>query len=340
MQAVATYKALPCEEPRALVDLELPDPTPGDRDLLIRVEAVSVNPADYRMRLRKADDGQAAVLGWDVAGTVEQVGKRAETSFAPGDRVFYSGDLNRQGANCELHAVDARIVGHRPLTLSAAQAAALPLTALTAWEALFERIGIVRIDEGAVRTMLILGGAGGVGSMAVQLAKTVPGLRVLATASSPESQAWCRRLGADEVLDHSQDLRGQLVSIGLTEVEYVLILSHPDEHFDAVSELLAPHGTICCVVPFNQPTDLNRLMRKSARFAWEFMFTRPMFHTSDLIKQSSILNEIARMVDTGLLVSTMSEDMGFICAANLRRAHARLEQGHTLGKLVLTSAWR
>lgn len=338
MQAVAVYKALPCEDPQALVDLELPDPTPGEDDLLVRVEAISVNPADYRMRLRKPDDGEATVLGWDVAGTVEQVGQRAEAAFAPGDRVFYAGDLNRPGANCELHAVDARIVGHRPLTLSAAQAAALPLTALTAWEALFERIGVVRSDPG--RAVLILGGAGGVGSMAIQLAKTMQGLRVLATASSLESQAWCRRMGADEVLDHSQDLRAQLVEIGLTEVEYVLILGHPDEHFDAVCEVLAPQGTVCCVVPFDHPPDLNRLMRKSARFAWEFMFTRPMFQTSDLVKQRGILDEVACMVDNGLLVSTMSENMGSIGAANLRRAHARLEQGHTLGKLVLTSEWR
>lgn len=338
MQAVVAYKALPCEDPRALVDLELPDPTLGENDLLVHVEAVSINPADYRMRLRKSDDGKATVLGWDVAGTVEQVGPRARAAFAPGDRVFYAGDLNRQGANCERHAVDARIVGHRPMTLSAAQAAALPLTALTAWEALFERIGIAHLDTG--HAVLILGGAGGVGSMAIQLAKTVPDLRVVATASTPESKAWCRRMGADDVLDHSQELRAQIAKIGLTEVEYVLILGHPDEHFAAVCDVLAPHGTVCCVVPFDHPPDLNGLLRKSARFAWEFMFTRPMFQTSDLVKQRGILDEVARMVDSGLLVSTMSENMGSIDAANLRRAHARLEQGHTVGKLVLTSAWR
>lgn len=334
MKSAGILRSLPCEHPDALIDRDIPDPRPGADDLVVRVEAVSVNPADCRVRRRKADDGVYQVLGWDVAGTVMEVGT-AVSGFSAGDAVFYAGDLTRPGANCERHVVDARIVGHRPKALPAAAAAALPLTALTAWEALFEQLGLSIEGPAMESTLLIVGGAGGVGSIAIQLACLVPGLKVVATASRPESREWCERLGAHAVVDHFADMGAQIASQGLSRPDRVLLTNDPDRHYPAVAELLAARGTICSIVPFENPPDLNLLMRKSAAFAWEFMFTRPMFRTRDMAVQGRILNRIAELVDAGRLVSTVAENLGPIDAANLRAAHARLEQGRTIGKLVL-----
>lgn len=334
MKAIGTTRALPIGDSEALIERDIPMPVPGATDLLVRVEAIAVNPADYRMRQRKADDGVFAVLGWDVAGEVVAVGASV-SGFSPGDTVFYAGDLTRPGGNSEFHAVDARIVGHRPERLSAPAAAALPLTSLTAWEALFERLRQAPGESAEGRTLLIVGGAGGVGSIAIQLARLVPDLRVVATASRPESRAWCERLGAHAVIDHFGDMKAGLSASGLTASDLVLLLNDPDRHYPAVADLLAPQGTICSVVPFDAPPDLNLIMRKSASFVWEFMFTRSMFRTPDMAKQGEILNRIAALIDEGRIVSTESDILGPIDAATLRTAHARLEQGRTIGKLVL-----
>ncbi len=334
MKSIGILKSLPSEHPEALIARDIPEPRPGENDLLVRVEAVSVNPADYRVRKRKADDGVYQVLGWDVAGTVVEVGSQV-SGFSVGDAVFYAGDLTRPGANSERHVVDARIVGHRPRTLTAAAAAALPLTALTAWEALFEKLGLSINVPATERSLLIVGGAGGVGSMAIQLARLVPGLTVIATASRPESRAWCERLGAHAIIDHFGDMPVQIAEKGLDGPDLILLTNDPDRHYPVLAEMIAAQGTLCSIVPFENPPDLNLIMRKSASFAWEFMFTRSMFQTADMATQGWILNRIAELVDTGRLVSTDMEGIGPITADNLRHAHARLEQGRTIGKLVL-----
>lgn len=334
MKAVGQFRALPIEDPESLVDREIPIPTPRETDLLVRVEAISVNPVDFRTRKRKADDGAFAVLGWDVAGEVVEVGSKV-TGFAIGDAVFYAGDLSRPGANSEYHAVDAGLVGHRPKNLSAAQAAALPLTAITAWESLFERIGLRKDGAPLNKSLLIIGGAGGVGSMAIQLARLVPGLDVIATASREESREWCEKLGAHAVINHFGDMRAQIEALERPAPELVLMLSDPDRHYPAIADLLAPQGRICSIVPFVTPPNLNAIQSKSASFVWESIFTRPVFSTPDKNVQGAILNEVAAMIDDGRLVSTATEALGTINAENLRLAHAQLEQGRTIGKIVL-----
>lgn len=336
MKAVGIYKALPIEHPDALVDLEVPLPVPGALDLLVRVEAISVNPADCRVRGRKVDDKQFAILGWDVAGTVVAMGSEVSAEFKPGDAVYYAGDLTRPGANSEFHVADFRIVGHRPRKISASEAAAIPLTALTAWETLFTRIGFSRTEPNRLKTLLIVGGAGGTGSMAIQLAQLILDLRVIATASRPESQAWCRDLGAHDVIDHFGDMREQLLNLGLPHVDAILLLNDPDRHFPALAEILAPQGTLCSIVPFKETPDINSLMRKSATFVWEFMFTRSMFGTADIGAQRDILNTVARLIDAGQIKSAAAQDLGAVTAENLRIAHSRLESERTIGKLTLT----
>lgn len=336
MKAVGIYKALPIEHPDALVDQEIPVPTPGALDLLVRVEAISVNPADYRVRGRKVDDSQFTILGWDVAGTVVAKGSNVSAEFKPGDAVYYAGDLSRPGANSEFHVVDSRIVGHRPRKLSASESAAIPLTALTAWEALFTRMGFSRTEPNRLKSLLIVGGAGGTGSMSIQLSKLIPDLQVIATASRSESQAWCRNLGANHVIDHFGDMREQLLSLGLSHVDAILVLNAPDQHFPVLAEILAPQGTLCSIVPFNTEPNINLLMRKSAAFVWEFMFTRSMFGTSDQGAQRDILNAVASMIDAGQLMSAATQDLGIITAKNLRIAHSLLESERTIGKLTLT----
>ncbi len=334
MKAFGVYKALPISDPEALLEVETPMPSVSQRDLLVKVEAVSVNPADWRMRSRKADDGQIVVLGWDVAGRVVEAGSDV-VGFAAGDAVYYAGDLTRPGADSEFHVVDSRIVGKRPKTLDAAESAALPLTTLTAWEAIFERFAfsIDRSHDG--QTLLVVGGAGGVESMAIQLARLVPGLRVVATASRAESRAWCERFGAHAIVDHFGDMGAQLAALGLPPVTAILCANDPDRHFDALADIVAPQGAICSIIPFAQPPDVNRLMRKSASLLWEFMFTRSMFNTSDIACQGRILDDVAKLVDGGRIATTLSQRLGPINAANLRKAHAIIEGGRMVGKLVL-----
>ncbi|RQR55660.1 zinc-binding alcohol dehydrogenase family protein [Burkholderia sp. Bp9125] len=335
MKAVGLTRYLPIDDPHALLDVELPQPVPGPRDLLVRVEAISVNPVDTKVRAPKPQVEDAPrVLGWDAAGTVVGVGA-AVTLFRPGDEVFYAGSITRPGANSEYHAVDERVVALKPRTLDFAAAAALPLTALTAWEALFDRLRVSPQGADAGKSVLIVGGAGGVGSIAIQLAKTLGKLHVIATASRPESAQWVRTLGADQVVDHFGDLPAQLRDAGHAQVDYVLIFNDTDRHFPAAAEVIRPQGGICTIVENEKPVPVELLKAKSAAFHWEFMFTRAMFESPDMIEQHKLLTEVARLVDGGVLRTTLGEHLGAINAANVRHAHRLLEAGRAIGKLVL-----
>jgi alcohol dehydrogenase len=335
MKAVALTRYLPISDPQSLFDVEIDAPVPGPRDLLVRVKAIAVNPLDTKIRVsKKAEEPRPRVLGWDAAGVVEAVGGRVSL-FRPGDEVYYAGSVTRAGANSELHAVDERIVGHKPKSLDFAQAAALPLTTITAWEGLFDRLGISPGGEHAGRPVLILGGAGGVGSIAIQLAKQVGKQVVIATASRPSSAQWCKELGADHVLDHTGDLVAQLHTQGLKWVDTILCCNSLDAHFPAIVEMLGPQGKVCSIVEHQKELPLNLLRPKCGTFVWEAMFARSNYETPDMIEQHRLLTEAARLTDAGVLKTTLGEVLGTISAANLKRAHAMLESGHTVGKLVL-----
>lgn len=332
MRAVALTQHLPVTDANALVDLELPAPEPGPHDLLVRVHAVSVNPVDTKVRRPKPGVGvlpAPRVLGWDAAGRVEAVGSEVRR-FRPGDEVYYAGSITRAGCNSELHTVDERIVGRKPRSLDFAEAAALPLTALTGWEALFDRLAV---RPGTGGSLLIIGGAGGVGSLAIQIGRHA-GLRVIATASRPETQTYCRELGAQLVIDHRQPLREQLKAGGFEQVDYILNTADTAGYWDACCELVAPLGGICSIVETNQPLALGSLMGKSARFAWELMFTRARFGV-DLEAQGRVLDQVAELVEQGVLRTTLTARRSPICAATLLEAHALLESGRAMGKLVL-----
>jgi len=336
MKAVALTQYLPISHPESLFDTTLDRPVPAGRDLLVAVKAISVNPVDTKVRAPKSNiEKSPRVLGWDAAGVVEAVGPDV-TRFRPGDRVYYAGDITRPGTNSEFHLVDERIVGTMPASLAFEQAAALPLTAITAWEALFDRLRVPTPPNALPRkSILIVGGAGGVGSVAVQLASKVAGLTVVATASRPESAAWVRQLGAHHVIDHFGDMSAQLTSAGFPAVDYVLILNDTDRHFPTAAAVVAPQGWICTIVENREPLDVSLLKSKSAAFVWEFMFTRSMYQTPDMIEQGNLLDEIARLVDAGTVRTTSNEVLSPINAANVREAHARIEAGHVIGKLVI-----
>lgn len=335
MKAVALLKYLPIAHPESLLDVELPKPLPAGRDLLVAVKAVAVNPVDYKVRSPK-DKLEAApkVLGWDAAGVVEAVGPEV-TLFKPGDKVFYAGDITRPGSNSEFQLVDERIVGRKPRSLSYAESAALPLTAITAWEALFDRLRVARDGADRGRRLLILGAAGGVGSIAIQIAKKVAELEVIATASRPETAAWCRELGADHVIDHRGDLAAQLRALGIAGVDWVLCAADTEPYLKALAEAILPQGLICAIVGAPRPLDVELLKNKSAGLVWEFMFTRAMYTTPDMIEQHRLLNRVAELIDTGTLRTTLKGVLGPIDAVTLKRAHALLESGTAIGKLVL-----
>jgi NADPH2:quinone reductase len=286
VKAVAFTRHLPIADPESLVDVTLPAPSPEPRDLLVRVQAVSVNPVDTKVRAsRSTPEQKPRVLGWDAAGVVEAVGKDVRL-FAPGDAVYYAGDIGRPGSNQTLHLVDERIVGRKPSTLGFAEAAALPLTAITAYEALFDRLRFDPEGGDSGSTVLIVGGAGGVGSIAIQLAK-VAGLRVVATASREESQRWVRALGADAVIDHHGDLRRQLDALGIGELEAVALFNNTEAHWAALPSLIRPQGAVVSIVETHAPVDIGILKNKSISFAWEMMFTRPMYRTDDMISSTT-----------------------------------------------------
>ncbi|MDR7026004.1 MAG: zinc-binding alcohol dehydrogenase family protein [Gammaproteobacteria bacterium] len=335
MKAVAYYHSLPADHADALQDVDLPTPTPGPRDLLVEVKAISVNPVDTKIRRNVAPtDGDAKVLGWDASGIVKAVGSEVSL-FQPGDRVYYAGAINRAGANSELHVVDERIVGHMPNSLPFAEAAALPLTAITAWELLFERLQITQGNTDLGQSLLIVGAAGGVGSILVQLARQLTGLTVIGTASRPETQAWVRELGAHHVIDHRQPLSEELKRIGINQVTHVASLTQTDQHFAQLVEALAPQGRLALIDDPEQPLDIMQLKRKSLSLHWELMFTRSLFETADMIEQHRLLDRVAELVDAGTLRTTLGEHFGSINATNLRRAHALLESGTAKGKIVL-----
>ena len=334
MRAIGYRTPGPIDAPESLLDIELPSPTPGERDLLVAVRAVSVNPVDTKVRRRpKADPSAWQVLGWDAAGVVAEVG-RGVTRFRPGDAVFYAGDMTRPGANAELHCVDERIVGPKPASLSYAEAAALPLTAITAWEAMFDRLDVAKPVPGAAPAILIIGGAGGVGSIAIQLARKRTDLAVIATASRPETAEWARSLGAHHVVDHSRPLAAEVAAIGLGAPAFVFSTTGTGGHLAAIAELIAPQGRFA-LIDDPDVLDINMFKRKSVSVHWEFMFTRSMFRTADIDAQGALLAEVSKLVDQGVLKTTLAETLGTINAANLKRAHAILESGRARGKLAL-----
>ena len=338
MKAAAYTRCHPIDHAEALEDVTLPEPhEPRGHDLLVEIRAVAVNPVDTKIR-RNADPlGERRVLGFDAAGVVRSVGPEVRL-FRPGQEVFYAGSIDRPGSNAELQLVDERIVGPKPRSLSFAEAAALPLTAITAWEALFDRMAIARgkapsqgaVDSGA---LLIVGGAGGVGSIAIQLARRLTGLTVVATASRPETAAWCRELGAHHVLDHAGDLVAQAKALR-QPFPYILSTTQTPRHWDALVEILAPQGTIGMIDDLGG-AEVQKLKPKAGKLAWEYMFARPVFGTPDMIAQHRLLDEVSHLVDAGALRTTLGERFGRICAADLIRAHAAVESGTMRGKAVL-----
>ena len=335
MKAVGYRNSLPTTDARSLIDVEIADPVPGARDLLVEIRAVSVNPVDTKVRMRAAPEpGGIKVLGWDAAGVVKAIGPSV-TLFKPGDEVFYAGSIARAGTNSELHLVDERITALKPRSLNFAQAAALPLTSITAWELLFDRLGIVRGDAQRKGSLLIIGGAGGVGSIMIQLARKLTGLTVIATASRPESRDWVLKLGAHHAVDHSKPLADEVRSLGIQHVEFVASLTNSEQHLAQVAELIAPQGRYG-IIDDPKTVDVMLFKRKSVSLHWEFMFTRAVFETPDMIEQHRLLTKVAEMVDAGSIRTTLSEDFGPINATNLRRAHALIESGRSTGKIVLS----
>ena len=334
MRAIGYTQSLPIDDPQSLVDLDLPKPEATGRDLLVEVKAVSVNPVDTKIRQRRADpDGKPQVLGWDAAGIVVGIGPEV-TKFAIGDAVFYAGAIDRPGTNSEYHLVDERIVGHKPQSLDWAQAAALPLTSITAWETLFDRLDVRKPVPGAVNAILIIGGAGGVGSITIQLARKLTDLTIIATASRDETRGWVEDLGAHHVIDHRKPLAAQVEALGLGAPGFVFSTTHTDEHIAEIGELLAPQGRLALI---DDPTtlDIMPLKQKSISVHWELMYTRSLFQTPDMGEQGRLLDEVAALVDAGTIRTTLAENFGRIDAANLRKAHERIESHTAKGKIVL-----
>lgn len=335
MKAVGYKQSLPIDHPESLLDVQLPDPYPTGHDLLVEIRAVSINPVDTKIRVNVSpEEGEIKVLGWDAAGTVRAVGEKV-TLFKPGDRVMYAGSLLRPGTNSELHLVDERIVGRAPNGFDFEEVAALPLTTITAWELLFDRLQIPRFTPTSPGTLMIVGAAGGVGSIMLQLARKLTSLTVIGSASRPETQEWVRCQGADHVINHANPLSLELEKIGIKQVNYVASLTHTDKHLPEIVASLAPQGKLGLI---DDPTSLDVMLlkRKSISLHWEFMYTRSMFNTNDMIEQHHLLNSVAQMGEAGVLHSTVTERFGTINAANLRRAHQLIESGQARGKIVLS----
>ena len=330
MKAVGFRKSLPITESESLLDVELPDPVPGSRDLLVEVRAVSVNPVDTKMRMRGVPTGETKVLGFDASGVVKATGKDV-TLFKAGDHVYYAGSNIRPGTNAELHLVDERIVGTKPQQLSFAEAAALPLTSITAWELLFDRFGVTRNSTGS---LLVMGGAGGVGSMMIQLARKLTHLTVIATASRPETVEWCLKFGAHHVIDHTRPLADELKRHGMPEVDYIAGLTATAKHIAAYPGILAPQGKLG-VIDDPATLDIVPFKRKCNSVHWVAMFTRSMFTTGDIVLQHDLLDEVSALADVGTLRTTLTHNLGTINAASLKKAHALIESGKSIGKIVL-----
>jgi zinc-binding alcohol dehydrogenase family protein len=344
MKAIGYIKSLPINDPESLTDIELPQPVATGHDLLVKIKAIAVNPVDYKIRQRVAsEDGNYKVIGWDAVGEVVATGETA-TLFKPGDVVFYAGDLNRQGSNAEYQLVDERLVGNKPKSLSDAEAAALPLTSITAWELLFEHLDIkqrlpdssgpdstAKSDE----VILVIGAAGGVGSILLQLAKAITGATIIATASRESSQAWVKKLGADHVVDHTQPLQAQIEALGIGQVTHIASLNNTESYFEHYTELLAPFGKIAMIDDPNKPLDVMKLKPKSQSLHIEFMFARSMFNATDMDEQGRLLNRVSDLIDQGYIETTIGKNLGTINADNLKTAHEELESRKSIGKIVL-----
>jgi zinc-binding alcohol dehydrogenase family protein len=334
MKAVGYVQSLPPSDPKSLFDFELPVPERKDHDLLVAVRAVSVNPVDTKIRMRaQGTEAQPKILGFDCAGVVESVGSEV-TFFKPGDEVFYAGAIGRPGTNSEFHLVDERLVGHKPHSLSFAAAAALPLTSITAWELLFDRLKVPLGKPQRAGSLLVVGASGGVGSILVQLARRLTGLTVIGSASRPESKLWVLERGAHFAVDHSKKLSEEVRKLGIPNVEFVIGLTHTDQHFDEIVEIIAPQGAFALI---DDPAliDVRKLKAKSASLHWELMFTRSTFATADMVEQHRILEQVSALVDDGLIQTTLASTAGRINAENLRAAHAAIESHKSIGKIVL-----
>jgi NADPH2:quinone reductase len=335
MKAIGFKTSLPITENESFIEFETAIPQPKGHDVLVKIKAISVNPVDYKIRQNSAKDTileTPKVIGWDAAGIVEAVGE-AVTFFKPGDAVYYAGDLNRSGTDAEYQLIDERIVGLKPVTLSDAEAAAMPLTALTAWESLYDRIRINdQKDKG--KSILIIGGAGGVGSIAIQLAKKVSGLKVITTASRPETKEWCKAMGADAVVDH-KNLIEEVRAAGFQEVDFILDFVDLNGYWDAIVELIKPQGHIVSITGSATPIALNKLKTKSVTFSWELMYTRSTYQTDDMEEQHHILNKLAELFDNGTIKTTLNTTLKGFTSENLKEAHRLLESGKTIGKVVI-----
>ncbi|MBY5569637.1 zinc-binding alcohol dehydrogenase family protein [Rhizobium leguminosarum] len=334
MRAVAYKTPQPISAETSLIDVELPMPEAGGHDLLVEIKAVSVNPVDVKVRAHSAPPAdELKVLGWDAAGVVKAIGPDV-TLFRPGDEVFYSGVISRPGSNAEFHLVDERIVGAKPKSLDFAAAAALPLTSITAYEALFDRLKVQDAVSGAGRSILIIGGAGGVGSIAIQIARVLTDLTVITTASRPETQDWVKELGAHHVVDHSRPIAPQVAALGIGAPGFIFSTTNTDSHIGDIVEAIAPQGRFA-LIDDPKTLDIVPFKRKAVSVHWELMFTRPLYGTPDMIEQHKLLNKISELVDAGKIRTTLSEIVGPINAANLKTAHAMVESGRMRGKAVL-----
>ncbi len=339
MKAVGYIKSLPIEDTQSLTDIDLPLPVASGRDLLVKINAIAVNPVDYKIRQRApSDNGSYKVIGWDAVGEVVATGE-AVTNFKPGDMVYYAGDLNRQGSNAEYQLVDERLVGSKPKSLSDAEAAALPLTAITAWELLFEHLAIKQQSpdstERSDEVILVIGAAGGVGSILIQIAKAITGATIIATASREGSQAWVKKVGADHVVDHTKPLQPQIEALNIGQVSHVASLNSTDSYFEAYTELLLPFGKIAMIDDPAKPLDVMKMKPKSLSLHIEFMYARSMFNAADMDEQGRLLNRVSDLIDQGYIQTTIGKNLGTINAANLKTAHAELESGKSIGKIVL-----
>jgi len=334
MKAVGSYKALQVNEDEAFLDVEIDKPEATERNILVDVKAISVNPVDTKIRKRPHPDETLRILGWDAAGVVSAIGDDV-SMFNVGDEVYYAGCITKPGSNSEYQLVDERIAAKKPTSLGFADAAALPLTTITAWEALFERLGVSKGGKDGGKSILMIGGAGGVGSIAIQLAKKLGNLEIIATASRKESADWCKARGADHTINHYEDIAEQLDAIGHNNVDYVLCLTNIAGYWKTITDVIKPQGKICTIVDFFEDGNLDLLKPKSATFAFEFMFTRSMHETDDMDEINALLSETAAMIDSGELVTTTGEVVSPINADNVRKVHATIEEGRAIGKYVL-----
>ncbi|WP_431687151.1 zinc-binding alcohol dehydrogenase family protein [Hahella sp. NBU794] len=336
MKAIGYLQAQPIDHPESLLDITLPDPQPQGRDLLVEIKAVAVNPVDVKVRRSSSAEGDAhKVIGWDASGVVKAVGDQVSL-FKPGDEVYYAGSIARPGTNSELHLVDERIVGRKPSNIGFAEAAALPLTAITAWEMLFERLEIGKQDgsTGPAR-LLVVGAAGGVGSIMLQLARKLTDAVIIGTASRQETRDWALAMGAHHVIDHRLPLHEELQRIGIDSVTHVASLTHTEKHYSSIVEALAPQGRLALIDDPSTPIDIMPLKRKSLSLHWEMMFTRSLYETADMIEQHRLLNRVAELVEEGAVRTTLKQNLGKINAENLKRAHSLIESDAAIGKIVL-----